>query len=470
MLRFISSHPPPIAEEIWEFDTFKGPRSNSQHLGDDLSTKLDDYDVEPPHNSTIRPPNNSKVPSSLRALFQEEDMPPESFSAPTLLPLSLSPGNKVMPPMSTSPRDRTAAKKAALSDASGEESEHTNRPGFVFPPRPTQSRSNSKAPGVDSESDAEKVRNESSADSKDKLPPLGPGIPFGKRMDRPSDAKDKLPPLGPGIPFGKNRAEHSSEKLPPLGPGIPFGKARNELRSETREKLPPLGAGIPMGHGASLGPDEKILPSPVPRPFPVRSANKISFGEMDLDALKIRNEPLSDTRDKPSPLNLAISSGIGEKSAPAQITPANSSLSVSIESNASSPSRSRSHSPPPMDISRHSPKTMAKADSSIDKPFLPEIRPLDIGALMYSRDDTHAELARTVEELAQWLSVVETGFTDLLMSPAVDVIEEEQEDSSSRPDSSQPRGRLEGVRDYVAIEDDFLTDPLSTPSYFSPSS
>jgi len=84
---------------------------------------------------------------------------------------------------------------------------------------------------------------------------------------------------------------------------------------------------------------------------------------------------------------------------------------------------------------------------------------------MSSRDDTHVELARTVEELVQWLSVVENGFTDLLLSPAVDVIEEEQEDLGSH--AGQPRGRLESSRDYLALEDNF-PEARDPPSHFAP--
>ncbi|OBZ68147.1 hypothetical protein A0H81_11881 [Grifola frondosa] len=57
----------------------------------------------------------------------------------------------------------------------------------------------------------------------------------------------------------------------------------------------------------------------------------------------------------------------------------------------------------------------------------PAIRPLDIGPLMFSHDATHAELARTVDELSQWLSVVEAGLTQMLDKTNQDTIEEEQE-------------------------------------------
>jgi len=60
-----------------------------------------------------------------------------------------------------------------------------------------------------------------------------------------------------------------------------------------------------------------------------------------------------------------------------------------------------------------------------------------------------------VEELAQSLSVVENGLTDLLAFPAVDVIEEEQEDPGTPFDGQLlPRGHLDGSRDYVAVDDD----------------
>lgn len=44
----------------------------------------------------------------------------------------------------------------------------------------------------------------------------------------------------------------------------------------------------------------------------------------------------------------------------------------------------------------------------------PDLRPLDFGALMTSHDSTHQELARTVDDLMQWLSIVETGLNGVL--------------------------------------------------------
>lgn len=55
------------------------------------------------------------------------------------------------------------------------------------------------------------------------------------------------------------------------------------------------------------------------------------------------------------------------------------------------------------------------------------IAPLDLVPLTISREATHSQLAKTVEELAQWLSKVELGFTSILDVVHEDVIQEEQE-------------------------------------------
>ena len=78
---------------------------------------------------------------------------------------------------------------------------------------------------------------------------------------------------------------------------------------------------------------------------------------------------------------------------------------------------------------------------------------------MGSREDTHAELAHIVEDLAQWLVVVENGLSDLLALPAVDTIEEEQEDLGGYHDgfSSGPEDRYETQTDILRTPHAFLS-------------
>ena len=81
---------------------------------------------------------------------------------------------------------------------------------------------------------------------------------------------------------------------------------------------------------------------------------------------------------------------------------------------------------------------------------------------MGSRDDTHAELAHIVEDLAQWLVVVENGLSDLLALPAVDTIEEEQEDSGGYYE-----GFSSGLEDRYETQSDILSTPHAFLSHSS---
>ncbi|KDQ57543.1 hypothetical protein JAAARDRAFT_95250, partial [Jaapia argillacea MUCL 33604] len=134
------------------------------------------------------------------------------------------------------------------------------------------------------------------------------------------------------------------------------------------------------------------------------------------------------------------------------VTPGSSQLSNSVSMGEmvhdSSPSvsgtargRSRSISPPSDPglsalNSKSSLSSLSQTQSSDLPPLMtgnwfdsatygPPIRPLDMEALMVSHEATHAELARTVDELAQWLSVVETGLGHMLDKASEDIIEEE---------------------------------------------
>jgi len=60
---------------------------------------------------------------------------------------------------------------------------------------------------------------------------------------------------------------------------------------------------------------------------------------------------------------------------------------------------------------------------------MPALKPLDYSTLL-SVESTHAELARTIDDLTKCLSVVETGLTGMLDTVYVDAIEEEQEETA----------------------------------------
>jgi len=47
---------------------------------------------------------------------------------------------------------------------------------------------------------------------------------------------------------------------------------------------------------------------------------------------------------------------------------------------------------------------------------------------MLSHEMTHTQLSRTVDNLTEWLSIVEVGLVSMLDNTKEDIIEEEQED------------------------------------------
>lgn len=81
-------------------------------------------------------------------------------------------------------------------------------------------------------------------------------------------------------------------------------------------------------------------------------------------------------------------------------------------------------------------------------PPLPQIRKLDFEALMFSHEETHAELERIVDDLVQCLFTAEVGLTRLLERPSEDRIEEETEDVDNSannvrgPQSNEDKGAL----------------------------
>jgi hypothetical protein len=73
-------------------------------------------------------------------------------------------------------------------------------------------------------------------------------------------------------------------------------------------------------------------------------------------------------------------------------------------------------------------------------PPSPQIRKLDFEALLFSHEETHAELERIVDDLVQCLFTAEVGLTRLLERPSEDRIEEETEDVDNGANVGEPKG------------------------------
>ena len=76
---------------------------------------------------------------------------------------------------------------------------------------------------------------------------------------------------------------------------------------------------------------------------------------------------------------------------------------------------------------------------SVYPPPLPQLRKLDFEALLFSHEETHAELERIVDDLVQCLFTAEVGLTRLLERPSEDRIEEETEDVDNGANVGGPK-------------------------------
>ncbi|KAJ3976395.1 Pkinase-domain-containing protein [Lentinula raphanica] len=106
----------------------------------------------------------------------------------------------------------------------------------------------------------------------------------------------------------------------------------------------------------------------------------------------------------------------------------------------------RTSSPPPFDLrsapvdmtssmypsgrayTHHPSPSVGSITSLSGQSVVPILRPLDYSTLV-SVESTQAELARTIDDLAKCLSIVETGLTSMLDTVYANAIEEEQEES-----------------------------------------
>lgn len=109
----------------------------------------------------------------------------------------------------------------------------------------------------------------------------------------------------------------------------------------------------------------------------------------------------------------------------------------------------RTSSPPPFDSRStstgyepisHQIQTQHTHNTSITSSAIssgPPIRPLEYTSAILSHENTHSELARTVEDLTKWLAVVEVGLIGMLEKVNTDTIEEEQEEFDDDQDQDQ---------------------------------
>ncbi|KAG6868923.1 hypothetical protein C0993_007697 [Termitomyces sp. T159_Od127] len=142
-------------ESVWEFETLRG-RSYQQDLYGKNSSEAEHESLQ----STFRSPQPSNLPSSLRALFEDDSVAPQQILRPPALQIPSHPGTpsppgSLPPSASSSPgKERIAVKRPLTQDPSVDELT-VKQKTFVYPPRgmaPSRSKLSSSIPGPDDES------------------------------------------------------------------------------------------------------------------------------------------------------------------------------------------------------------------------------------------------------------------------------------------------------------------------------
>ncbi|KAJ7262278.1 kinase-like domain-containing protein [Mycena haematopus] len=130
----------------------------------------------------------------------------------------------------------------------------------------------------------------------------------------------------------------------------------------------------------------------------------------------------------------------------------------------------RTSSPPPFEPRTDAPhstsyprshrQTSSLASISSITSVGPALRPLDYTALI-TNESTHTELARTIDDLSQWLSIVETGLGNMLEMTYASTIAEEQEGPTSDPEDEAPSFEQPSDSGVQGASDRSLRQPLA---------
>ncbi|KAG5643606.1 hypothetical protein DXG03_000614 [Asterophora parasitica] len=248
---------------------------------------------------------------------------------------------------------------------------------MVLPPSITRTRSATTLPeALPPSSDASLLRKGSALDTAPLAPPYKPFALSGRNRSG-SDASQSYLPGTPGLK-DVIKAKHQlgmSDLLPP-SPSAAVYSARNFMASPSS-----LSSSI-TNHSGQY---------PAFRDAASSSANAFSLG------------PPPSQSQSPPPLRRIMTEPTFSAASPAE--------------------RGGAHA-----------RKISVGTTSASPPMLgPPVRPLDYSKLI-TTDSTYSELARTIDDLTQWLTVVEVGLSGMLNKVYTDTIEEEQEVPSDTED------------------------------------
>ncbi|KAF9241511.1 Pkinase-domain-containing protein [Melanogaster broomeanus] len=502
-------------DDLWEFDTLRRG-SLKAALNEDHEIHPSSTFDTPSVAATVRP-IPSRLPTSLRGLFDVDAGLHDTLKAPLFPPSSLSnslTAPPAVPQLSSSPaRERAGVKRAGLTEGV-DDAQLAKYNEFAFPPRvssraksklstavPPHSRDEGQAAdtdtadrqSIDFDSTYEHVTGDpeippnstSHADtSLTSMPatnfvslpeaalgkstlgrnrsqpnfvvPVGPGASLMSRARgtvSPSEfqfpASTALPSSGPSLASAYSPTSHS--RLSPTHvsassassfSATPVNRARSVNAADADPsppvESPPSEALVTrkpsLNRQASVAVMESTPASPLMppvRPFAVRERSGSSSSKGSDGSNSAKSPILPGLKDavKVSTLTSEHQMGMTDllPPSPSSLIPGSRSLVHSSSMFGSNPLGSLSDansSTVSLPIPRNaSPPRLDRRG----KPGFTQFSHATSLSLTISQEATNSHLARTVEDLSRWFSVIEVGFANMLEQPGDDAIAEEQE-------------------------------------------
>ncbi|KAJ7346514.1 STE/STE20/YSK protein kinase [Mycena albidolilacea] len=454
-------------ENPWEFDTVRASTYFYQDQEGSGNLEVDPMQTQ----ATIRPPA-APLPSSLRLLFGEETAAPqESFRVPQFhIP---SQRNTPSPPAtSVSPgRDRGIQRGLTVDNIGNIGDDLTaKQSAFAFPPRGVgRSRSNLVA----------------SVPNSDEEPPDLPLPDAGAEELPSSGTRNSYRTRGPPnieIP-PSSQAEHLSFDLAspthtPAATSSPSIPARASPTHSSTSTLPASPAAHQATYSLDTSASARRFPIQSPRSPPnmTRTRSATALPETAHTKSTVSNRSVADPplvpptkpfartgreRSGSDSSNHSYISGLGTPGlkdvlkipsltsehhlgisdllppSPSAIGYTHGNFIRSPSQLGSPPSFEPRPEAPHTSYSRSHRQTSSLASISSITSVGPAIRPLDYTALI-TNESTHTELARTIDDLSQWLSIVESGLGNMLEMTYASTIAEEQEGPTSDPEDETP--------------------------------
>lgn len=415
-------------DDLWEFDTV---RRNSLM---NVPNEDEDVDLQNPTDAgfiapTVRPAP-TRLPTSLRGLF-DDDIAPNDTLKPSPPPPSTTATPPTVPLSSSPARELISAKRAEPSEGV-DDAQLTKYNEFSFPSRQPRYSQDTTPPLT-----------------APRLPPTSPSPVTRARSTHTADADSSPTDSSSGISLKRKpslirqasvavmESTPASPLMPPVRPfaardrsGSSSSKGSDSNNSTKSLVLPGLKDAVKVGF-ISFPPCPTIH-----RFFQVpflTSDHHMGMSDLLPSSPSMRFPNSHPGIHSPTPLG---SHSLGIRG------DANASTISLPSTRTSSPPRTDRRGKPGFTKFSHA-TSLSLTSVPVESTLGPPIPPLDFASLTGSQEATNSYLARTVDDLTRWFSVVEVGFANILEQSGGDAIAEEQEETPTEPASLNAIGNAD---------------------------